>query len=203
MNSVDVQEVPVVDNHLRSIFKRQKELMEQYKGIEGLPPWPFDIDDPINQVWIKDFLWRVTEELAEAAEAFQLADGGDPVEELADALHFVVELFILAGLELPHLTLGEAICVAEGIMEEHQDGTLETAIYQTVISCGLAGNTLKNKKWKKTLRPTDKDKFGDKMWEMFNHLITAFTSLGCNADDIHQAYFSKSETNKNRIRTNY
>jgi hypothetical protein len=201
MNIEGVKEVPVVENQLEAIFKRQEELMEKYKGIEGLPPWPFDIDTKENQIWIKDFLWRITEELAEAVDASRREMV--PREEVADALHFVAELFILTGIETPHPSLDEAVFVAESIVKIHTDGSFNACVYETMIYCGLIGNTLKNKKWKQTPVPTDKEKFGDLMWDMFNNLITVFVSLGCDDNDIYEAYFKKSEENRARIITNY
>ena len=63
-------------NVTKSIFNRQKELMAKYEGIEaknGLletPDVPVDIDSYKGQARLKNFAWRVTEELTEALERF-------------------------------------------------------------------------------------------------------------------------------------
>jgi len=110
MNVNDMQldqgdlEVPC---RLTAIFDRQKSLMEKYHGIEernGLlldPSVPVDLDHRFGQQRLKDFSWRVSEELGEATAAFE--DHPNLTEhlheELIDALHFLIELLILSGLQ--------------------------------------------------------------------------------------------------------
>lgn len=118
MNVNDVTEVPEVKTGqtLKLIFARQRELMEKYEQIEaanGLlqtPDIPVDLNDAKGQARLKDFAWRVVEELAEAREAAIIMLQGlddDPEakadlthvhEELMDTLHFLVEMSILSGI---------------------------------------------------------------------------------------------------------
>lgn len=99
---------------LSEIFNKQKELMEKYHDIEnknGLlqtKDCPVDLNDSKGQSRLKDFAWRITEELGEAMNCLKnkpwkqtqmLTDTIHYKEELIDALHFFIELFILSGME--------------------------------------------------------------------------------------------------------
>lgn len=84
---------------------RQEELIKQYKEIEKFD-YPIDINTREGQRLIKDMMWRVVEELGEAANCLknkpwkqsQLeTDEEHFMEELSDAIHFFVELFIICG----------------------------------------------------------------------------------------------------------
>lgn len=100
---------------VQAIFKLQKDLLDLYIGVEKLPQYPIDINAPVNQVLIKDFIARVTEELGEAYESYlwlynwargdQAHDRDTAVqklynfnEEIADAIHFLVEALIFTGI---------------------------------------------------------------------------------------------------------
>lgn len=109
MNIKDV-EVPVEsipDCLLTDIFRRQQELLDKYRDIEGLPDLPIDIDTKEGQRILKDFKWRIVEELGEAANCLKnkpwkqthiLTDRDHYLEELIDAFHFFIELFIVLDL---------------------------------------------------------------------------------------------------------
>jgi len=91
---------------LEAIFEAQHALMGQYIAIEeanGLlqtPECPVDLDSPRGQARLKDFAWRITEELGEALEAKRVHEDIPEHynEELIDALHFLTEFTLLVGL---------------------------------------------------------------------------------------------------------
>ena len=100
------------------IFARQRELLERFHQIEaqhGLlpdPDVPVDITTHHGQAVLRSRAWNVTEELAEAMNELKNRPWKQktyPVdleafyEELVDALHFFVELCILAGLSAQDL----------------------------------------------------------------------------------------------------
>lgn len=96
---------------LTAIFEKQKSLHEKYVDIEtkkGIltSHGPVDLNTCHGQQIIKDFMWRVTEEIGEAANCLKnkpwkstemLTDEAHYKEELMDALHFFIELLILSG----------------------------------------------------------------------------------------------------------
>jgi len=111
INDVDINGIPKEGDMLVNIYKRQKELMDKYREIEGRPN-----DEEINlhtkegQRWLKDMAWRIVEELGEAMNCLKnkpwkqteiRTDENHYLEELADAFHFFIELCILSGLTNP------------------------------------------------------------------------------------------------------
>jgi hypothetical protein len=101
---------------VEAIFSLQRSLLDRYIGVEKLPPYPIDLHAPTNQILIKDFIARVTEELGEAYESHiwlshWVQNGRDTHErgvaeqklfnfneEIADAIHFLVEALIFTGI---------------------------------------------------------------------------------------------------------
>lgn len=126
MDIRDIKEEPRViedSRYLEEIYSLQKELLKNYQKIERLPPYPIDVNTKESQVILKDLTGRVIEELAEGYESHILIKGmvekvglnldlmdediynnmishlQNLNEELADALHFMVELLIYANIE--------------------------------------------------------------------------------------------------------
>ena len=126
MDSRDIKEEPlIVSQFLESMFDLQSYLIESYTKIEGIPTPPIDVNTKKSQQLIKDFSARVIEELAEGFESLQHIH--DTVlntnyffvknenthnqllpcfqqlqnlsEELADALHFYLELLIYINVD--------------------------------------------------------------------------------------------------------
>lgn len=115
-------EVPQVEDFLKAIFKYGTEQAQAYRSVENIPEGPIDINTSKNQAILKDFIGRVTEELAEGHESLiEVTDILEQVgfnkdlldtdqikailnglqnanEEQADALGFFVTLFNLANI---------------------------------------------------------------------------------------------------------
>lgn len=198
MNITDVEspgEYP--KNLLLGIFDHQRELMKKYHGIEhgnGLlqtQDVPVDIDCRFGQARLKDFAWRVTEELAEATGTSQI---GDPhyKEELIDALHFLVELCILAD-NIPSTDMDlDSLIVQYGVSE-----------YTIIEQLGLAMNCLKNKPWKQTHMLTDVARFKLHLGKAFQALVSLLHFNGLNSYDIYDLYFKKNRVNHFRQDSKY
>jgi len=203
MNIHDIKDIPHVESkdYLNVIWERQTSLIKKYREIEGLPAYPLDIDNAEHQVWIKDFLWRIVEEIAEAYEADSMSNNFPHViEELADALHFMVEIMILCGVEPRSWDLTE---IVEEIVGDEVRMPFHNSCFSVCYRAGLTGNTLKNKKWKQTHMQTDANKFTALLQTTFDKVIGVFVSMHVSADEIFICYFKKSEVNEFRIRTNY
>lgn len=126
MDSRDIKEMPekvYEEKYLEKIYELQKELLDEYVKIEGLPPYPVNINSKKSQVLIKDFVGRVIEELAEGYESMIEVVNitkankfffGDVTiseiqravnhlqnvsEEMADAMHFMTELLIYSNIQ--------------------------------------------------------------------------------------------------------
>lgn len=109
MNITHAIEENVSGDMLEAIFRRQNELMIKYHDIElrsGLmqtEDCPVNLDDKRGQARIKDYSWRVTEELGEALDARMQDDLPHFKEELIDGLHFLTELSILSGIGVDNI----------------------------------------------------------------------------------------------------
>ena len=109
---------------LTQMFSMQKELLKHYIEIEGLKPYPVDINTKAGQKILKDFSYRFTEELMESYNELVLAL--EAVEdnninkakahainyriEVADWVHFFLEILIYSSMEVD---------MCQGILENH------------------------------------------------------------------------------------
>lgn len=202
---------------LQAIFTRQKSLMDKYHDIElksGLlqtEDCPVNLDDKRGQARIKDFSWRVTEELGEALDAKATKDHYR--EELIDGLHFLTELTILAGKDY-HNLLPEGMALyskdrLEDLVENakeciSQNGdNLNYWVSKFIENLGMMCNCLKNKPWKQSMMKTDQNAFYGRLAEVWVLYITLLVVSGMDADSIVTTYLKKSQVNKFRIRSAY
>ena len=172
-------------DRLTRIFARQQELFEKFAPVETgngffvpVPPiYPDRIVDFHNQQALRDYAWRITEEIVEA----QHAEGSTHcLEELVDAYHFFVEMFLVLGWSPADIyyrtteVLGwspadiyyrttEALetvsppqnyaCMLDGLIFLVRVRAASSGIalcrWSVVSSLALAMNTLKNRPWKK------------------------------------------------------
>lgn len=208
---------------LQAIFTRQKSLMGKYHDIElksGLlqtEDCPVNLDDKRGQARIKDFSWRVTEELGEALDARSNKDHYQ--EELIDGLHFLTELTVLAGKDydsiLPQGTplydsdhLEDLVENAKEVISRRasqgENGySLEYWVSKFIENLGMMCNCLKNKPWKQSMMKTDREAFYSRLSEVWVIYITILVVSGMNAQDIADIYLKKSQVNKFRIRSAY
>jgi len=200
-------------DRLDLIFARQHSLMEKYIPIEvknGLchtQDCPVDIHDRHGQARLKDFFWRATEELTEACEAYRIHPElkNHVLEELADALHFIVEAHLLAGI-----TSDQIIDVDPDEEDKlvvlcnwAEGDDLEPGCFEVIYLIGCASNCLKQRPWKQTHQLVDVPRFFSHMKGTIPALISVFVHMGLDADQIFRMYWKKSEVNKFRQRSNY
>ena len=202
---------------LQAIFTRQKSLMDKYHDIElksGLmqtEDCPVNLDDKRGQARIKDFSWRVTEELGEALDAKATKDHYQ--EELIDGLHFLTELTILAGKDYHNLLPEGTALYSKDRLEDlvenakeciSQNGdNLNYWVSKFIENLGMMCNCLKNKPWKQSMMKTDRNAFYDRLAGVWVLYITLLVVSGMNADSIVTTYLKKSQVNKFRIRSAY
>lgn len=227
MNIKDVKQFEIKGDRLTAMFRRQQFLMDKYKEIENLPDAPLDLNIKRDQAIIKDFAWRATEEVGEALECLEKNDENDINwdhlnEELSDALHFMIENCIFAGIEPKDLILPHPGFVAiEGDLFRHLYIISEFTLLAIEHDCGedsinfllmtgifvkelsKAMNCLKNKPWKKSQILTDEVKFKNKMIAAFTSLIMIFIVAGLDDNQICDVYFKKSVVNQFRQESNY
>lgn len=217
MNINHAVEEKIQGDMLKAIFDRQKSLMSKYHDIEaksGLlqtPDCPVNLDDKRGQARIKDFSWRVTEELGEALDAKNQNDHYQ--EELIDGLHFLTELTILAGKDYDTLMdevspycpdrLCQLVENAKDLMLYYGSDRLDFWVTRFIKNIGMMCNCLKNKPWKQSMMKTDKKAFYTKLNDTWCSYITILVVSGMSAEDIVNTYLKKSQVNQFRQRSNY
>lgn len=217
MNINHAVEEKVEGDLLKAIFDRQKSLMGKYHDIElksGLlqtEDCPVNLDDKRGQARIKDFSWRVTEELGEALDA--KANKDHYQEELIDGLHFLTELTVLAGKDYDTI-------LPESIHTYHEDHLMDLVeeakgnirgsgldldfwVTKFIEQLAMMCNCLKNKPWKQSMMKTDKEAFYHRLTNVWVYYITILVVSGMNAQDIANIYLKKSQVNQFRQRSNY
>ena len=217
MNINHAVEEKVEGDLLQAIFNRQKSLMGKYHDIElksGLTQTedcPVNLDDKRGQARIKDFSWRVTEELGEALDA--KANSDHYQEELIDGLHFLTELTVLAGKDydtiLPESIptyhedhLMDLVEEAKNQMNEY-GGNLTYWVTKFIEQLAMMCNCLKNKPWKQSMMKTDREAFYHRLTNVWVYYITILVVSGLNAQNIANIYLKKSQVNQFRQRSNY
>lgn len=229
MNITHAVKEEITGDKLKAIFERQSELMSKYHDIElrsGLlqtEDCPVNLDDKRGQARLKDFAWRVTEEVGEALDSLHSGDKDHYYEELIDGLHFLTEMSILAGTspeEIFKVVFEREVKSNEDILETFVDRVNQESFPDPVNSCspclsdiafkvmnlveslGMTCNCLKNKPWKQSNMVTDRNAFYQNLsitWKVYISLL----SLDLTAEEIVDVYLRKSQVNKFRQRSNY
>ena len=195
---------------LKAIFERQKELMVKYHDIElksGLlqtEDCPVNLDDKRGQARIKDFSWRITEEIGEALDAITNESGESALlhfhEELIDGLHFLTEMSILTGYDITKdYTLSDLI----NLGTVRSSYTLNDLVSDHVMYLGMMCNCLKNKPWKQTMMKTNKENFYNHLKLVWINYMAILTSQDLTEEEITDIYLRKSQVNQFRQRSNY
>lgn len=210
MNITHAKKETTNKESLKAIFERQKELMVKYHDIElksGLlqtEDCPVNLDDKRGQARIKDFSWRITEEIGEALDALENESGESALlhfhEELIDGLHFLTEMTILSGYDITKdYTLHDLI--EEGTNRDCY--SLNDLISDHVCYLGMMCNCLKNKPWKQTMMKTNKENFYNHLKLVWINYMAILTSQDLTEEEITDIYLRKSQVNKFRQRSNY
>lgn len=221
MNITHAVSEEVVGDKLVAIFNRQRELMDKYHNIEvrsGLmqtESCPVNLDSKNGQARIKDFSWRITEEVGEALDAFYVDNDIEHFnEELVDGLHFLTELTILAGFDAKDIAMlvvksdhseGDYLdTICEHCKKEYSEvSSLPWNVTILVRNLGMMCNTLKNKPWKQSHMRTDREGFKEKLGEVWEAYIKILIDSLETPEMIADIYLKKSQVNKFRQRSNY
>ena len=195
------------DTWLDVMYEKQKGVALKYEDIEGLPRFPLRPEPKESQVVFKKFLYRVSEELAESYEtevdpSTKVYDDENPevelhaIEELADALHFFLEMLIYMGIG------------PEALKEWHKEYQynevpVDKAYLMAFFRIGMVGNQLHNKPWKTSSVPVDTKVLRQKVKDLFYAILDVFRSRGASDEDIFNFYTRKNKVNQFRIKSKY
>lgn len=204
---------------LVQLFAAQDDLMRRFLVIEeknGFRPpssIPISLDDPHDQLRIKELAWRATEEIGETVVEMterRTADDSTVREEMSDVLHFLLELFIVAGLTPDRWPMrGELDRLGELFEESVRDMNHlasrgramiepEDQLAQVVWDLASATHELKNRPWKQTLRATDPIAFHNKLQNAMGSFILACLLYGISTQELFDLYFRKHQVNRTR-----
>lgn len=230
VNDMDLSEDELkVPCKIKAIFDKQIELMSKYHTIEkrnGLLQTDnpiVDLHDRFGQARLKDFAWRVTEELGEATEALEIhpEDETHFQEELIDALHFYVELCLISGMNYKDVvtffnsaaklpTQAHSSDLMEGLYYEWKTEYLnkgsqlvEEANYKVIQYLSNSMNCLKNKPWKESHMLTDLPKYYLNLYRGFEAMMQALFNAGMSQTEVYVMYCLKNKVNKFRQRSKY
>src|SRR5215467_11865710 len=98
---------------LIEIFEHQEAYMHKllptyiHNGFGEHASWPWDLNGRKSQEQFRLLAWRYTEEIIEAGETYYGSSNHENLkEELADALHFLIELCIASGVRRAEMLTG-------------------------------------------------------------------------------------------------
>jgi len=214
MNIKDIASETQEDtNILEKMFQHQEQLMRKYHVIESQNGFrvptkvPLNLDIAADQSILKDFAWRVMEEIGEAIEAAEIHEDKDHCfEEMADGLHFLIEMSILCGftpIDLkPTLVPSDDILLALFHISAPAP-TVADSLYNVVKYLGTMMNCLKNKPWKTTHMFTDKFVLKEKWVSVWDSYIGVCKTMGMTHEILVDMYFRKYRVNEFRQRTSY
>jgi len=203
-------------DRLAHIFERQAAYLESLKPIyadNGFPlhasDWPLNFQGKHEQEEFRLLAWRYTEELVEAMESF---DDGSPRngyhEEMADALHFLVELCLATGITYSTLVTG----IESAKFKSEDDGDSLDFVFKrvkadpiysqrwfgSIRSLGLAMMNLRQRPWRRDNRESNRAPFVLMMQATFYGFVNVCTRTGITAQELHNAYFAKAKINDQR-----
>lgn len=200
---------------LAQIFERQAEYLKSLAPIytkNGFPlhaiPWPLQFNNRHAQEEFRLLAWRFTEEIMEAKEAFEC---GSPApeyhEEMADALHFLIELCLATGIG-PGLLISGVQGITPTINEEdsldwvfgvvRRDPIYPIPFFNAIRSLSIAMMNLRQRPWRTDNREGDFSRFALMMQVTFFAFVNTCTRTGMTAEDLYRAYFAKAKINDER-----
>ena len=178
--------------NLTKMFEAQHQLALKFapnERVNGYAPpteFPLDLALRASQDRLRAFAWYITEEVVEA----QSAPSENYIEELSDALHFAIELCLLAGTTPEYISALEA-------NEGYEELMLPSQLYMVIIHVGLAMNQCKAKPWKLKPKTPDVDYV---RYHLAKAVLTVVSLLRQADIDPEKAYFMKEKINQQRIK---
>lgn len=182
----------------------QTQLLQEYVRIEKFKPPVWDMRLKKSQIDAKGFIFRVIEELGEAYESLIIGDEINFWTELADATHFLLELGIVTGCQMPSKIWVDIWEEAEPSEKFDLDyDVIRTWFWDITYKLTLVSNAMRNKQWKNTEILPDMVKFKELMDKAFYSFFSGFEMIGASEYQVYGWYWRKNQVNQFRIRSNY
>lgn len=202
-------------NHLDEIFIAQNRLMHSLKpiyehnGFTKKDRFPFSLDSRDSQEEFRLLAWRITEEVHEAIQEFNIDEVDKYREEVADVMHFFAELAIVCGFSSTQVaTGGDASLLLEGA-DYLELSFQRVQLYPLKLSMNEAWGMFltviaqlmmefRQRPWRTDERPTDPDELLKKFTFAWFAFCTACACTGISARILYHHYFLKQKTNHDR-----
>jgi hypothetical protein len=172
-------------------FELQRVLMARYQPIEQFPTPPIALHPPNEQRVLKDFAWRLTEELGESYDAYMEHRDDDTLDELIDAFHFFFELCIFAGV-----TPAQCLTICDKLPPD-VDKPASDFYWEIVFQLSQAMHLLKNRPWKRSVAPTDEARFRHRLTVIFDRLCRLWAQFSSH-DELLRRFEAKHAVNAQR-----
>ena len=201
-------------DRLTEIFNNHRELMAQFLAIERQTTLMGDLSFPVNlhtysgQARVREEIGRVCEEVAEVLTAETTAER---VEEVADVLSFLIELFTTVGVnadslvdhcgDIQHDSLTCIYSETHVVLEQVPIslGDSNNHWHQFVVLLWKWAHMLKAKPWKLNPKPTDTEGFKSFSSKIFKMFIFCCYLESIEDDLLYRTYVRKSRRNRERI----
>jgi len=182
------------------VFSKQRELKFKYEPEAQELFANFDIDCFEDQELFKKYCWRITEELAEAEEAYYFAEkfhGDHVLEELIDAFNFSLELMLLYGWKTPFSEFPST----NRLVQPRREFAIQ--VNMVTYTLGITANCLKNRQWRRSQYLTDLLVFEERLKTFFGTLYQYLVEWFGSEEGLLKAWSLKYQVNLFRIQTNY
>jgi len=177
---------------------------------------PWDLDNRKAQEEYRLLAWRFTEEVIEARETFEKPHDGNTMaqyrEEVADALHFFIELCLASNVMEAHLLTGlEDVTPIPKSDEDRLELFFREVskhylhIYgsdpwdECIRALGMAMMELRQRPWRKDFRQANRARWVMGMHLAFKSFVCACMRTHITAEELYQAYIGKAKINQKRI----
>jgi NTP pyrophosphatase (non-canonical NTP hydrolase) len=210
-----------VKDRLQEIFDRKTDFVRSLEpiyrsnGFLEVLNWPFNINDRHAQEQFRLLAWRVNEEVYEALKEWEKGSECDPEEyreEVADVMHFLVELALFCGITTVEFATG-----GEKELESEEDylsisfkrvqfyrnrmegreawGMFLTALAELMMC-------FRQRPWRTDERPTDFGKLQFHFGVLWLAFCAACIATGIGAATLYSHYHAKSVINEERRDSN-
>ena len=198
---------------LSEIFRRQAAYVRSLKPTylnngfyQYTKDMPWDLDGRKTQEEFRLLAWRCTEEVIEAMDSWEREAPANTFyrEEVADALHFLIELCLATGISEDELVSGVVLrtIVADvdrlDLAFSEPTGTGKHGWYDFIRALAFAMMQLRQRPWRTDDREADRKRWVLGMYLAFRTFVDACKRTGITAEDLHSAYFAKAKINDER-----
>lgn len=198
-----------MSDRIQEMFDGQRRLIDKFYPIEvqtlGIDPHlPVDLHTHRGQARVKECAGRISEEVVELLHADA---AGEKLEETADVLCFLLELFHVIGVAPAQFAPycgsdyhDSLECCMNRAMEANRQveaGRLQWHDFIAEVWSWM--HQLKAKPWKLTPNPTDVEGFKSHARWVFFIFLRVCESEDLFEDELYEAYFDKHKINLERI----